>query len=118
MEYLSKQGRFDNAIKSYDKAIEIKPDYYEAWYNRGNSLNACGRFIDAVTSYDKAIEIKSDRYEFWTGRAWSLYKLKKYEESNENYDRVLELKPDYQLAKDNQKIIKKKLSKNKTYSFE
>jgi len=89
-----------------------------SWAGRGNSLNKFEKFDNAVKSYDKAIKIKPDRYEFWTGRAWSLYKLKKYEESNENYDRVLELKPDYKLAKDNQKIVKKKLSKHKTYSFE
>ena len=101
-----------------DVIDEIKSNDHKAWYNRGNSLNAYGRFKDAVASYDKAIGIKPDRYEFWTGRAWSLYKLKKYKESDENYGRVLEIKHDYRLAKDNQKIVKKKLSKHKTYSFE
>ena len=113
-----KENSSNSKGKTVDVIDEIKSDDHKAWYNRGNSLNACGRFKDAVASYDKAIEIKPDRYEFWTGRAWSLYKLKKYKESDENYDRVLELKPDYQLAKDNQKIVKKKLSKHKTYSFE
>ena len=40
--------------------------------------------------------------------------LKKSKESDENYDKVLKLKPDYQLAKYNQKIVKRKLYKNKT----
>ena len=44
--------------------------------------------------------------------------LKKSKESDENYDKVLKLKPDYQLAKYNQKIVKRKLSKHKTCSFE
>ena len=44
--------------------------------------------------------------------------LKKYKECCEDYDGVLEIKPDNQLGKDNQKTIKKKLSKHKTYSFE
>ena len=44
-------------------------------------------------------------------------RLKKSKESDENYDGVIDLKPDYQLAKDNQKIVKKKLSKHKTCSF-
>ena len=112
----------ENSSKFEDKTVdvidEIKSGDHKAWYNRGISQNKQGKFDDAVKSYDKAIEIKLDRYEFWTGRAWSLYKIKKYEESDKNYDRALELKPDYQLAKNNQKIVKKKLSKHKTYSFE
>jgi hypothetical protein len=47
--------------------------------------------------------------------------LKTYKESDQNYDRVLDPKPGYRLAKDNQKIVKKKLSKHKTiktHSFE
>jgi tetratricopeptide (TPR) repeat protein len=28
----------EEAIASYDKALEIKPDYHEAWYNRGFAL--------------------------------------------------------------------------------
>ena len=44
------------------------------------------------------------------GRAWSLYKLRKYEESYKDYERVLEIKPDYQVEKDNQEIVRKKLT--------
>ena len=33
MAYL-KKGDFNNAIADYSKAIEIKPDYAEAYYNR------------------------------------------------------------------------------------
>ncbi|QMU55125.1 MAG: hypothetical protein GKS07_09685 [Nitrosopumilus sp.] len=47
------------------------------------------------------------------GRAWSLYKLGKYEKSSKNYDKVLEIKPDYQVAKNNQEIVQKKMAKSK-----
>ena len=33
-------GQFEQAIVSYDKAIEIKGDYYEAWFNRGNAAGS------------------------------------------------------------------------------
>jgi tetratricopeptide (TPR) repeat protein len=29
---------YEAAIASYDQALKIKPDYHEAWYNRGNAL--------------------------------------------------------------------------------
>ncbi|MEO1743178.1 MAG: tetratricopeptide repeat protein, partial [Cyanobacteria bacterium J06629_9] len=53
-------GRKEDAIDSYDKAIEFKPDYHQAWYNRGVALAALGRKEDAIDSYDKAIEFKPD----------------------------------------------------------
>ena len=28
-------GRYEEAIASYDQALEFKPDYHEAWYSRG-----------------------------------------------------------------------------------
>ena len=57
---LGKLGRLDDAIASYDKALEIKPDDHEAWYNRGVALGNLGRLDDAIASYDKALEFKPD----------------------------------------------------------
>ena len=35
---LDGQGKFDDAIQAYDKAIELDPQYADAWYNRGVGL--------------------------------------------------------------------------------
>ncbi|MEH2100577.1 MAG: tetratricopeptide repeat protein, partial [Nostoc sp.] len=53
-------GNFIGAIASYDRAIEIKPDFHLAWHNRGSTLDNLGRFEEAIASYDRAIEIKPD----------------------------------------------------------
>ncbi|BDA65900.1 hypothetical protein CAL7716_000660 [Calothrix sp. PCC 7716] len=52
MAPLGQLGRFEEAIASYDKAVEIKPDFYEAWNNRGNALRNLERFEEAIISYD------------------------------------------------------------------
>ena len=36
---LSQLGRHEEAIASYDRALEIKPDFQEAWDARGDALN-------------------------------------------------------------------------------
>jgi len=41
-------SRYDEAIASYDKAIEIKPDDYEAWKNRGKALYQLSRYDEAI----------------------------------------------------------------------
>jgi tetratricopeptide (TPR) repeat protein len=52
--------RLDDALASYDRAIAIKPDYAEAYSNRGVTLKDLKRLDDALASYDRAIELKPD----------------------------------------------------------
>ncbi|MGB5595240.1 MAG: tetratricopeptide repeat protein, partial [Crocosphaera sp.] len=66
-------GRYEEAIASYDKALEIKPDKDEAWNNRGVALYNLGRYEDAIASYDKALEFKPDDHEAWNNRGIALY---------------------------------------------
>ncbi len=61
-------GDFEQAIESFDKAVEFKPDYHEAWLDRGVALFQLERFEEAIASYDKAVEIKPDYYEAWYNR--------------------------------------------------
>lgn len=57
---MSALGRKEEAIASYDKAIEIKPDYYRAWDNRGDVLRELEQYQEAVSSYSKALEVNPD----------------------------------------------------------
>jgi len=57
---LNALGHYEEAIASYDKAIEFKPDYHEAWSNRGTALSALGQKEAAIASHDKALELKPD----------------------------------------------------------
>ena len=55
-------GRYEEAILSYDKAIEFKPDDHEAWNNRGNALGNLGRNEEALKSYQQALTINQNRH--------------------------------------------------------
>ncbi|MGR3278679.1 tetratricopeptide repeat protein, partial [Acaryochloris marina NIES-2412] len=87
-------GRYEEAIASYDKALEFKPDNDQAWYNRGVDLGYLGRYEEAIASYDKALEIKPDNDQAWYNRGVDLRSLGRYEEAISSYDKVLEFKPD------------------------
>jgi predicted O-linked N-acetylglucosamine transferase (SPINDLY family) len=52
--------QLDAAMASYDRAIAIKPDYAEAYSNRGNALLQLKQLEAAVTSFERAIAIKPD----------------------------------------------------------
>ena len=57
---LKGQGKLQEAVASFDRAIRLKPDYAEAHSNLGNALTALGRLEEAVTSYRKALTLKPD----------------------------------------------------------
>ena len=88
-------GRYSDAVKSYDRAIEINPDFSEAWYNRGIALTELGRYTDAVTSYDKAVEINPDFPEAWYNRGIALTELGRYTDAVTSYDKAVEINPDF-----------------------
>lgn len=52
--------QLDAAISYYEKAISIKPDYAEALYNLGFTLQRLGQLDAAVRNYKKVIAIKPD----------------------------------------------------------
>jgi tetratricopeptide (TPR) repeat protein len=54
---LYNSDNYEEAIKSYDKAIELDPKFAMAWHNKGNVLYTLERPEEAIKSYDKAIEL-------------------------------------------------------------
>ncbi|HJW88154.1 MAG TPA: tetratricopeptide repeat protein, partial [Dehalococcoidia bacterium] len=51
---LYKEGKYQEALESFDKALAFDPRLAAAWYNRGNALAKLGEYQEAVESYDKA----------------------------------------------------------------
>ncbi|MHC5757298.1 tetratricopeptide repeat protein [Nostoc sp.] len=86
------------AIASYDQALKFKPDYHQAWYNRGNALRNLGRTEEAIASYDQALKFKPDYHQAWYNRGNALDDLGRTEEAIASYDQALKFKPDYHQA--------------------
>jgi len=104
-------GRYEEAIASYDKAIEFKPDYHQAWNNRGVALWNLERFEEAIASYDKAIEFKPDDHQAWNNRGNALAGLGRFEEAIAAYDKAIEFKLDFYGAWSNRGIALDKLER-------
>ncbi len=66
---------FDAAIESYKKALEIKPDYAEAYYNMGNALKNKGNPEAAIDSYKQALKIKPDYAEAYNNMGVALKRV-------------------------------------------
>ena len=55
-------GRFDEAIKCYDKSIEANPQHANAWFNKAQAEDELDRRMDAARSYRKFLELAPAQY--------------------------------------------------------
>ena len=98
---LKDQGKPDEAVACFRRALELKPDYAEAHYNLGNALKDQGKLDEAVACYRRALELKPDFAEAHNNLGIVLSDQGKPDEAIACYRRALELKPDYAGAHSN-----------------
>lgn len=51
---------FHDAEESFSQAVEVDPEFAEAWYNQGNARFRKGDLEGAIESYEKTLEINPD----------------------------------------------------------
>ena len=95
------QKDFEGAIRDYDKAIEINPQYAYAYNNRGLSKNNLGQYQEAIKDYDKAIEINPQYAMAYNNRGVSKQNLGQYQDAIKDLDKAIEINPQYAKAYNN-----------------
>jgi superkiller protein 3 len=105
-------NQYEEAIASYDKALEIKPDYYKAWENKGGVMFKLGQYEKAITAYDKALSIQPNYYQAWNNQGNGLLHLNRYEEAISAYDKSIAIKSDFEQSYFSRGIALFSLGKN------
>jgi tetratricopeptide (TPR) repeat protein len=88
-------NRHQKALDSFDLAIQLQPDFFEAHGNRGAMLAALGCNVDAIESYRKALAINPNFADAHCNLGSVLTQLQRYDEALASLDRALALRPDY-----------------------
>jgi tetratricopeptide (TPR) repeat protein len=57
---LQADGRIDDAVTHYERAVALQPDYAPAYNNLGTALRAKGRLPDAVAAYERALSLRAE----------------------------------------------------------
>ncbi|NMB85953.1 MAG: tetratricopeptide repeat protein, partial [Methanothrix sp.] len=69
---LLKLGRYEEAVKAFDQAIEMAaPGSFRApsaWIGKGDALLALGNYEEALKAYNRAIDLSPVYYDAWKGR--------------------------------------------------
>ncbi|MBI4648851.1 MAG: tetratricopeptide repeat protein, partial [Bacteroidia bacterium] len=82
-------------IKLYTNIINLKPDFAEAYINRGIGYRKSGDYNKAIQDYSKVIEIKPDYAEAYNNRGIAYDDSGDYNKAIQDYSKVIEIKPDY-----------------------
>ena len=88
---LKLQNKFKEAIIFYQKAIDYKKDYFEAYNNLATSQKNIGLKDQAFENYKHAIKLKKNNLEAHYNLANLLYDEKRFDEARENYEKVIEI---------------------------
>lgn len=62
---------FGNAERNFRKAVELKPDSYEAWAGLAASYDQIGRFDLADRAYDQLLKLKKNDARIMNNRGYS-----------------------------------------------
>jgi serine/threonine protein kinase/Tfp pilus assembly protein PilF len=99
------KGDHQQAIADYSEAIRLKPDYPEAFNNRGVAYYSLKQYDKALSDYNEAIRLKPDDAEAFKNRGNVYYGLKQYDKALSDYNEAIRLKPDYAYAFNNRACV-------------
>ncbi len=90
---LQQQGRHEEALKAFDKAVQIKPDDPELWVNLGNALADMKRPAEALLTYQRALELDPLHWSAAYRCGIIFYELGGFGEALPWFNRCAELRP-------------------------
>ena len=91
----SERDEQDKAVRHFNKAIELKPDFFGAYNSRGVAYGKKGEFDNAIKDLNKAIELNPNLAGAYNNRGLAYDRKDEIDTAIHNYSKAIELKPVY-----------------------
>ena len=88
-------GKLHAAIESYKKAIKIKPNYVESYYNMGAAQQDRGNLEAALDGFQKALKINPNVVEAYYRMGNVLKDKGELDEAINSYKKAIKIKPNH-----------------------
>jgi len=98
------EGKYQLAIDEFTTAIQLNPNYTEAYFMRGYVYDELYQYQRAIEDYDKAIQLDPHDASAYNNRGITYQKLGAYQRSIQDFNRAILLDPDDTLAYNNRGI--------------
>ena len=95
---LKEQKKVREALEKFKKAVSLKPDYSQAWYESGWCQNDLKDYKGAIISLRNARVGWPNIPKVWFELGYAFHKTDNIDSATYMYNRCLELKPDYSNA--------------------
>lgn len=96
--YHNGQQNFAEAVKHYEHATQINPDFATAWNSLGYARRSLGDLEGAKTAFARYVELIPDESNPYDSYAELLMEMGEYDESIANYRKALEINPHFPSA--------------------
>jgi tetratricopeptide (TPR) repeat protein len=88
---LAMKGQYKNAIDQLNTVIDLKDDYANAYFNRGELNFELKQLPQAIRDYSRAIELTDNDPQYYNSRGHCRFVLESYEDAIADYRRAVEL---------------------------
>lgn len=95
---LANLGRFEGALKCFERAISLDPTNVAAYRNKGVTLERLGRLEEALHTYEQAIRLDPSDARAYYNKGVVLRALKRTKEALHMYEQAIHLQPTYAAA--------------------
>lgn len=92
-ECITKAHDANAAIRCFDKALNLNPNYVDAWVRKGVTLLDIGEDYDAQVCLNKAVKLSPKSFKARYNRGKCLLKLKYYDEAILDFQQAVSIKP-------------------------
>ncbi|MCS7034086.1 MAG: tetratricopeptide repeat protein [Phycisphaerae bacterium] len=86
-------GRYDQAIRHFTRAIEMCPDFAEAWNQRAVARYLTEDYAASLSDAHQAVALNPHHFGAWSGVGHCCACLGRFDEAIEAYQRALEINP-------------------------
>jgi tetratricopeptide (TPR) repeat protein len=85
--------KLEDAIRSFELALRIDPNYVDAWIKKGYAHFHLAEYPVAITCYDKALDIDLNNAEAWNLKGLAYYKMRNYADAIIACDKAVDINP-------------------------
>lgn len=89
----TRAGRFEQAVESYQKAIELNPQYAEAYHELGYALFKLGKYNESLEASVKATKLRPKNAETYRNLGDTYKALNQIDKACESYTKAKNLAP-------------------------